>query len=74
MIEGEIYLKRVLELNPDRFDANKTLGAAYIMQGKLEAGIECTLKALQVRPKDADARKNLEVAQEILSKANSKKL
>lgn len=57
--DGEVYLKRALEIDPNLWEANYTLGLILQKEGKGEEAIQCYKKALAGNPLLAEAHASL---------------
>ena len=54
-----MYMRRVLELDPEDAPAYSTLGVVLAKQGNVDAAVQCFKNALEINPEFLEARYNL---------------
>ena len=62
--------QKVIELEPEDFEARNNLGVAYAMQGELEKAVSEWQEVLKIYPGNKSAQDNVRKAKAILEKSN----
>ncbi len=57
--EAEAFFRTALRYAPDYWDAHNGLGVVHARRGRLHLAIPCFIRALEIRPLDPAARRNL---------------